>query len=152
LVDAIESGLAVRYRDDSEWTITGGIADEAPQFNLIGYSYGSLLAAQTAWSYARKGYKVDHLVLIGSPIDGDFLSDLQSHKSIQKTTVINLVQHGDPIYAGMDQSELMAIAPLLAKQMLAGKGGGHFYYAHMVGDSPRRWMALAREIAAAGLR
>ncbi|MGH1509524.1 hypothetical protein [Ralstonia solanacearum] len=44
-LDAIRSGLVVRFRDDSEWTISSGMAAEASQFNLIGYSYGSLLAA-----------------------------------------------------------------------------------------------------------
>jgi aryl carrier-like protein len=38
------------------------------QFNLIGYSYGSLIAAQLAAKYAQRGSFVDYLVLIGSPI------------------------------------------------------------------------------------
>ncbi|AXV78877.1 MULTISPECIES: thioesterase domain-containing protein [Ralstonia solanacearum species complex] len=151
-LDAIRSGLAVRFRDDSEWTISSGMAAEAPQFNLIGYSYGSLLAAQTAWSYARNGHPVDHLVLIGSPIDGDFLSDLKRHRLIRKTSVIDLTQYGDPIHAGMTQAELMEAAPQLGKQFVAGKGEGHFYYAHVVKDSPKRWAALAKQVVAEGLQ
>lgn len=152
LLDAIRSGLAIRSRDDGEWTITSGMAAEAPQFNLIGYSYGSLLAAQTAWSYARAGHVIDHLVLVGSPIEAGFLADLRSHKGIRKTTVINLTEHGDPIYAGMPWAELAVAAPLLGKQMIANKGEGHFYYAHVMPDSPRRWTALARRFADEGLR
>lgn len=152
LLDAIRSGMAIRYRDDGEWTITSGMASEAPQFNLIGYSYGSLLAAQTAWSYARQGHVIDHLVLVGSPISQDFLADLQCHRNIRKTVVIDLVQYGDPIYAGMLWLELMAAAPLLSKQMLAGNGEGHFYYAHVVADSPRRWMSLADRLVSEGLK
>lgn len=151
-LDAIRSGLDVRFRDDGEWTISSGMAAEAPQFNLIGYSYGSLLAAQTAWSYARNGCRVDHLVLIGSPIDGDFLRDLKGHRLIGKTTVINLTQYGDPIFAGMTQTELLEAAPLLGKQFVEGKGDGHFYYAHVVKGSPQRWAELARQVAAEGLQ
>ncbi|MGT2432846.1 hypothetical protein ACU4GI_06195 [Cupriavidus basilensis] len=152
LLDAIRSGMPIRSRDDSEWTITGGMAAEAPQFNLIGYSYGSLLAAQTAWSYARAGHVIDHLVLVGSPIETGFLAHLRSHENIRKTVVIDLKQLGDPIYAGMPWRELVESAPMLNMQMLAGKGEGHFYYAHVVRDSPKRWAALARRVAAEGLR
>lgn len=151
-IDAVRSGLVVRFRDDDEWTISSGMTAEATQFNLIGYSYGSLLAAQTAWSYARNGHMIDHLVLVGSPIDGDFLKDLKDHRNIGKVTVIDLTEHGDPIYAGMGEAELLASAPLLAKQFVGGKGEGHFYYAHVVKDSPQRWASLAKRIAAEGLK
>ncbi|CAJ94290.1 Thioesterase domain-containing protein [Cupriavidus necator] len=152
LLDAIRSGMVIRNRDDGEWTITSGMAAEAPQFNLIGYSYGSLLAAQTAWSYARQGHIIDHLVLVGSPIAEAFLTDLRGHRNIRKVIVIDLVQYGDPIHAGIPWLELVAGAPLLSRQMLAGKGEGHFYYAHVVSDSPRRWAALAERLVAEGLR
>lgn len=36
--------------------------------------------------------------------------------------------------------------------MNAGKGEGHFYYAHVVADSPRRWKDLAQRLYAEGLR
>lgn len=152
VLDAMRSGLDVRFRDDDEWTISSGMAAEAPQFNLVGYSYGSLLAAQTAWSYARNGHRVDHLVLIGSPIDGSFLRDLKGHRLIGKVSVFNLTQYGDPIYAGMTQTELMEAAPSLGRQFMSGKGEGHFYYAHVVKDSPQRWAALANLVAAEGLQ
>lgn len=153
IIDAIRSGLVIRYRDDDEWTITSGMADEAEQFNLIGYSYGSLLAAQTAWSYAnRMNVVVDHLVLVGSPIDGAFLRDLKGHRNIRKVVVIDLTQHGDPLHAGMTEAELVAGVPKLAMQFKGGKGEGHFYYAQVVQDSPARWAALAKQIVAAGVR
>ncbi len=128
------------------------MAAEAPQFNLIGYSYGSLLAAQTAWSYARAGHVIDHLVMVGSPIEAAFLTDLRGHKNIRNTIVINLTQFGEPIYAGMPWRELVESAPLLGRQMLAGKGEGHFYYAHVARDSPKRWVTLAEHVAGEGLR
>lgn len=153
IIDAIRSGLVVRYRDDDEWTIASGMADEAEQFNLIGYSYGSLLAAQTAWSYAnRMNVVIDHLVLVASPIDGAFLQDLRMHKNIKRVVIINLTQYGDPLYAGMDEAELIAGLPKLAMQFKGNRGDGHFYYAHVVQDSPARWAALAQQITAAGVR
>ncbi|MGT2494661.1 hypothetical protein ACU4GD_40160 [Cupriavidus basilensis] len=133
LLDAIHSGMLIRSRDDSEWTIAGGMAAEAPQFNLIGYSYGSLLAAQTAWSYARAGHVIDHLVLVGSPIEAGFLSHLRNHENIRKTIVIDLKPFGDPIYAGMPRRELVESAPMLEEADARRQVRGHFYYAH-------RWM------------
>lgn len=152
IIDAIRAGLVIRYEDESPWTINSGMDQPAEQFNLIGYSYGSLLAAQTANFYAKKGIKVDHLVLIGSPIDNEFLFKLRAYRNIGKVTVIDLREHGDPIYAGMPLKELSGGVPQLAKDMLANKGEGHFYYGHVVPDSQRRWSELARKIHDAGLR
>lgn len=152
LIDAIRSGLTVRYEDNDEWVISSGMSNDAPQFNLIGYSYGSLLAAQTANFYSMQGHIVDHLVLIGSPIDADFLKKLRTRKNIRKIIVIDLRDKGDPIYAGMTQLELTESAPALARHMQAQKGEGHFYYAHSIADSPRRWRELAKRLYAEGLR
>ncbi|MGY2490056.1 thioesterase domain-containing protein [Cupriavidus sp. CP313] len=152
LVDAIRAGLTIRYEDNAEWVIASGMSADAPQFNLIGYSYGSLLAAQTANYYANQGHTVDHLVLIGSPIDAAFLDKLRKHRHIGKVVVIDLTIHGDPIYAGISQLALAAAAPQLARQMSAGNGEGHFYYAHMVADLPRRLQALAARVVAEGVR
>ena len=51
----------------------------------------------------------------------------------------------------MPWRDLVESAPLLGQQMFAGKGEGHFYYAHVVRDSPKRWAALAERVAAEGL-
>ena len=152
LIDAIRAGLLIRYEDNDDWIISSGMDRMAPQFNLIGYSYGSLLAAHTANSYARQGHVVDHLVLIGSPIDAGFLASLRRHPNIRKVVVIDLTSVGDPIYAGMTQTELLACVPELARTMQARKGEGHFFYGHVVPDSPTRWASLARMIHAAGVR
>jgi pimeloyl-ACP methyl ester carboxylesterase len=152
IIDAIRAGLVIRYEDNSPWTIESGMDQPSEQFNLVGYSYGSLLAAQTANYYAKNGIKVDNLVLIGSPIERDFLFRLRAYRNIGKVTVIDLREHGDPIYAGMSLAELTAGVPQLATDMLANKGEGHFYYGHVVPDSPRRWLDLARKVHASGLR
>ena len=152
LIDAARAGTLIRYRDDSEWFITSGMTDAASQFNLSGYSYGSLLAAQTANWYARQAHIVDHVVLIASPIDADFLGDLRKHKCIRKVIVIDLTDLGNPIHAGISQFELMKAAPELQNQKDRNQGDGHFYYAHLVRGSNLRWNALAKRLFAEGLR
>lgn len=152
IVDAIRAGLLIRYEDDDAWTITNGMDQPAEQFNLIGYSYGSLLAAQTANYYSKQGHIVDHLVLIGSPIDKEFLYKLRAYRHIKKVVVIDLTAKGDPIYAGMPLTDLMEAVPQLGKDMGAGKGEGHFYYAHVVTSSKQRWAELAKKLYDAGLR
>ncbi|MGC8050047.1 alpha/beta fold hydrolase, partial [Salmonella enterica] len=74
--------------DDRSWMIESMENVPAEQFNLIGYSYGSLMAAHTAHIYACNGHIIDHLVLIASPIDGDFLEKLQQNKNIKKVLII----------------------------------------------------------------
>ncbi|TPQ31366.1 hypothetical protein C2U69_29015, partial [Cupriavidus pinatubonensis] len=98
------------------------------------------------------GHTVDHLVLIGSPIDGTFLDMLRKHGHIRKVVVIDLTEHGDPIHAGMSQLSMVAAVPKLASQMAAGNGEGHFYYAHMVPDLSRRLQKLAARVADEGVR
>lgn len=77
---------------------------------------------------------------------------LQAHKNIRKVIVIDLTQEGDPIYAGISAGDLIASSPTLTKQMIAYKGEGHFYYAHVVADSHGRWAELARRIYSEGVR
>ncbi|WP_417531313.1 type VI secretion system PAAR protein [Marinobacter lipolyticus] len=122
----------------------------ASQFNLIGYSYGSVVAAQLAAKYARQGTVVDHLVLIGSPISQAFLGMLRDITDIRKVVVIDLDEHGDPIYAGMSVIELFMELPLLGSQMPDSEG--HFYYAEPseVGNERRR--KLAEELYWMGVR
>lgn len=150
LMDAMRAGLTVRYEDSGAWTLSGGLDKPAPQFNLIGYSYGSLLAAQTANYYAKQGQIVDHLVLIGSPIDVDFLLTLTRRRNIRKVHVLNLGDHGDPLYAGIPQPELLMTIPMLALQMPLGEG--HFYFAPNHREGQRRRRALASTLYTMGLR
>lgn len=120
------------------------------QFNLIGYSYGSIIAAQLAAKYSRNGTIVNNLVLIGSPISSNFLSQLKAKKSINNVIVIDLDEQGDPIYAGMKSHELITSTPRLFLQM--NESSGHFYYAEngVIGDNRRS--VLAKELYQMGLR
>jgi pimeloyl-ACP methyl ester carboxylesterase len=109
--------LTVRYQGDG-----GRFFDADPegrkimcpeQTNYIGYSYGSLLAAHTALYWANQGRVIDNVALIGSPIDGAFLTALRSHANIRNVLIYDLTLYGDPIRAGMSLLELTASAPLL---------------------------------------
>ena len=55
------------------------------QFNLAGYSYGSVLQAQVALKLANSGQVIDNLILIGSPIsdDSDLFKQLKGNKNIK---------------------------------------------------------------------
>lgn len=144
---------------------------EKGQFNLMGYSYGSLIAAQSAWYYANEGRVVDNLILVGSPISENFLSLLQSHENIKNVIIKDLREYNDPIYAGMPRNEIKMNASNIAKIMkiggqfgdnlgseLLGKsqyyegGRGHFYYApnNITGQERRR--ALVQELLGKGVR
>lgn len=120
------------------------------QFNLVGYSYGSLLAAQVAAKYGLKGTTVHHLVLIGAPISRNFLNLLRHAPAIKKIIVVDLNEHGDPIYAGMPYHEVAASAPLLGYQMTQQEG--HFYYSVDGETGKQRHRELARYLYELGLR
>ncbi|MFZ6746992.1 hypothetical protein ACO0LC_27505 [Undibacterium sp. JH2W] len=122
------------------------------QFNLIGYSYGSEVAAQVAVNYAKAGTKVDNLVLIASPISDDFLESVKNTKNINNVIVLNLEKQGDPIKAGIPLTSLIAGAPTLIKQMRAGTGEGHFYYAPDSDAGKERRNALAEYLYKQGVR
>lgn len=150
-IDAFRAGLILNSEYDGEWPVTVGM-NTGKQFNLIGYSYGSLLAAQTANFYAKKGVKIDHLVLIASPISSIFLADLVTNNNIKKVIILNLDKYGDQIYAGMPRLELIASTTKLDDDMAAGKGQGHFYFAHKVPDLNARLKWLADWLYSKGLR
>jgi RHS repeat-associated protein len=65
-------------------------ADE--QLNLIGYSYGSVLQAHLALKLSKSGYKVDNLILVGSPISdsSELFKTLSSDKNIGKVLRIDI--------------------------------------------------------------
>ncbi len=58
--------------------------EDGEQFNLAGYSYGSVLQAQVALKLADKGTYIDNLILIGSPIsdESDLFKELSNNDNI----------------------------------------------------------------------
>jgi len=135
-----------------------GLPDSgSEQFNMIGYSFGSLLAAQYAAKYADAGFKVDNLVLVGSPISKKFLTELQGHKNIRNVIVKDLTSHGDPIRAGMSVGNPIKAYNLittLGSQDEQRNGSGHFYYrcTNCGATGQQRRKQLAQELYDGGLR
>jgi len=100
--------------------------------------------------HTRHGSIVNHLVLIGSPISEQFLNIVKGMKTNIKVIVINLGKHGDPIYAGMETSELVSNSVKLFLQMQESKG--YFYYAKEGAAGDKRRKELAEELYKLGLR
>ena len=65
---------------------------EGEQFNLAGYSYGSVLQAHAALKLANSGQKIDNLILIGSPISekSALYKQLQKNKNIGNVLRIDI--------------------------------------------------------------
>ncbi|MNQ99082.1 Thioesterase domain protein [compost metagenome] len=143
-----------------DWSLKAvGISRPLPQngqFNLIGYSWGSLAAAQIALYYAEKGESIDHLVLIGSPISQELLSELGDNNKIKRILIINLTKEDDRIYAGMSETELISSLPSLAEQMIesqrSGSGQGHFFYGIPGKQGETRRRQLAERLKIEGLK
>lgn len=148
------------YSIEADWSLSAmGISKKPPatgQFNLIGYSFGSLVAAQSALYYADKGQTVDYLVLIGAPISQEMLNEAKSHPFIKHVIVVDLKEHGDPIYAGMPLSSLVGDVPDLISQMADSEkrqqGAGHFYYGIDGPSGDERRLSLAKSLYEEGLR
>jgi hypothetical protein len=152
-LDAL-SVFSERSRDSDESDLTA-MGKKGDQFNLVGYSYGGLQAAQGAIDYAEKGGKVDNLILIGTPVDAEFLQQLKKHPNIGKVEVIDLSEHGDPIKAGMGTADLIMSLPKLGKDYYTEEKGtqrGHFYYSGEGSESRTRRRALANRLRELGVR
>jgi hypothetical protein len=150
---ALDASLGVNAYRDGKFpapVLLDNFQQSGPQFNLIGYSYGSVAAAQVAINYAEAGTKVDNLVLIGSPISKEFLNDLRSTQNIRNVLIVDLTERGDPIYAGMTRGELMMATPSLVRQMAGSTG--HFYFAPSTPEGQRRRDALADSLYSKGIR
>lgn len=122
-----------------------------PQFNLIGYSYGTLVAAHKAISYSDLYVgTVDHLVLVGAPMQDSLLARARKAKNIRRIIIVDLKDKGDPIYAGMSNWEIIRSTPTLSGQQ--GNNTGHFWYAPMTEQGSLRRRQLAKYLFDEGLR
>ncbi|MDA8454496.1 alpha/beta hydrolase [Acidovorax sp. GBBC 3334] len=150
LMDAVIGVDAFRLGKTQIQVLLERFPPQGNQFNLIGYSYGSLAAAQVAINYAQAGTKIDHLILIGSPIGSGFLNQLQKQENIKSVIIIDLTPQGDPIFAGISREKLLASALQLGKQML--DSSGHFHYVPNSEDGKKRRDELADYLYSRGLR
>ena len=138
---------------DSRMSDFSDFESEGKQFNLIGYSYGGTQAAQAAIDAADIGEQVDNLVLIGTPLEQDFLDQLEEHPNIANIHILDIDQYGDPLKAGMNDIEIVESVPTLIRQIMTKdpENDGHFYYSNesAVGDIRRR--ILANKLVKLGL-
>lgn len=151
---AIKLGRDLKAIKSTDFSLANiGISKSLPsigQFNIIGYSWGAVIAARTAIFHARQGVTVNHLVLIGAPINGSLKEAVSIHPRILNTHIVDLMSHGDPIFAGMSDQQIVDSALKLANQMPTAEG--HFYYS---GDNPAgraRRRQLANSLYEKGLR
>lgn len=151
---AIKLGRDLKSIKATEFSLANiGVNKPLPatgQFNIIGYSWGAVIAARTAIFHARKGITVDHLILIGAPINASLKYAVSNHPNIRTTHIVDLMSQGDPIYAGMTDKEIVDSALKLGNQMPTAEG--HFYYS---GDNPtgrERRRQLAKSFYTKGLR
>lgn len=156
IIDAIRTGTSLRYQDSGgSWPVAYKFSSSSKQFNLIGYSYGSLIAARTADFYTIRGYVIDHLVLIASPIDQGFYNSLAMNKRIKNIIHINLTDVEDPIFVGISEPDLVSSIAILEEQDKASgttEGFGHFYFRPDSDEGRRRRANLAKYLYEQGLR
>lgn len=126
----------------------GPDSDPNTQYNLVGYSYGSALAAQQALTDAGNGNVVSNLVLIGAPLNQDLMNAVNSNTNIRNVITINIP--GDPIRAGMSDGAIAMASPQLIIQM--ARGTGHFTYAGSSATAAERRRSLARDLYGRGVR
>ncbi|MEM6737354.1 MAG: RHS repeat-associated core domain-containing protein, partial [Bacteroidota bacterium] len=101
---------------------------EGEQFNLAGYSYGSVLQAQAALQLANDGQYIDNLILIGSPIadDSDLFDQLSNNENIGNVLRVDI--EGDLLSNPQDIWEYLGGARQNGPELFGGQGdnGPHF--------------------------
>jgi RHS repeat-associated protein len=152
LLDATTGVMSMNNLIPVNYSTTGydGVKPGSGQYNLVGYSFGAVQAAQQALSDSARGSKVDNLVLIGAPINNDLLEAVSNNLNINAVHLINLVQQGDPISPPMTDFEIGLSAPILGMQMILGSG--HFFYSVTGEEGKKRRDNLAQELYKRGLR
>ena len=159
LSDTRDRLQATRHRQGADYNLaSANIGRSAPRnedtFNIIGYSWGAVVAARMALFYASEGVEVDFLGLVGAPVNNSLLSSVRRVSLIKKISIQNLTAQSDPIYAGMSDAEIIAASPLLLGQMLwSTEGSGHFYYSNAgTAESLSRKRRLIVQLIADGLK
>lgn len=102
--------------------------EEGEQFNLAGYSYGSVLQAQVALRLANDGQYIDNLILIGSPIPDDsrLMRQLQGNENIGRVLRVDI--DGDLLSNPSDVLEFIQGGIQNGPEEFGGEGdnGPHF--------------------------
>ena len=114
-----------------EMGITGRVPYNSDKFNIIGYSFGAVVACLTAQYYAEQSREIDNLVLLGAPINPSLLRAMERYSMIKNIIIHDLTEFGDPIYAGMSDFEIIGSVSELRSTMNEDPQApqvGHFYY------------------------
>ena len=151
----IDAGFGVPYNNQDlgqRFIYNSGLArltnDE--QFNLIGYSWGAVAAAQQAIAMADRGEAVDNLVLIGAPINQSLIDRLERTKGIGKIIYFNLMQKGDPIYPSISDFWILYHGLFTLPGQMQNNTG-HFYYSATGVEGTQRRDSLTIQLPDLGL-
>jgi hypothetical protein len=153
----ISDGLSVMclYRRDRAFTDFSHFHSGTGQFNLVGYSYGSIQVAQIATDYADAGGKIDHLALIASPIHAEFLRDLIDHPNIKHIHQITLSPYGDDMGPTQDMFDLIVSGIKIIPDFIVGgfrPFNGHFALVRDDEIGQQRLEKIAAKLHEVGLR
>lgn len=109
---------------------------EGEQFNLAGYSYGSVLQVQVALKLANSGQVIDNLILIGSPIsdESDLYKDLSGNKNIKNILRYDL--KGDALSNPQDVYDFLVKGGVF-QGVLQGNNAPHFDAARPGGEADK---------------
>ncbi len=99
-ISAGRGGTSVKVEMSLDWRVSEAfnkiVSDlrlnplaEGEQLNLMGYSTGSVIVAQTALQLAKDGYTLDNLILVGTPI----LSDSSLYQELEiSSNILNVIR------------------------------------------------------------
>ena len=161
--DDMGVSFPVEYRTEkqkADWRITSTIdqikadlkanpLEKGEQFNLTGYSTGSVTMAQAALTLANEGQVIDNLILIGTPIlnNSDLYKELSGNKNIKN--IIRIDIPGDEV---KDANKGFWNAVLAAAMMtLQGDDHPHFKYAFGE-DASKNQKQLAEDLKKKGVQ
>lgn len=153
----VADGLSVMclYKRDQVATDFSHFQSGTGQFNLVGYSYGSIQVAQIAADYADAGGMIDHLVLIASPIHAEFLNDLIAHPNIKHIHQITLSPYGDDMGQTQGMTDLVLSGLKIIPDFIAGgfrPFDGHFALVRHDEIGQQRLQKIASKLYGVGLR
>ncbi len=127
---------------------------EGEQLNLTGYSYGSVLQEHLAIGLADKGYKIDNLILVGSPTsDGsDLMNKLQEYQEAGKIgKIIREDIEGDLLSNPKSDGEFIR-GGIQNSPLGDGNDGAHFDLARPGKAADKKIERLGRKLQQNGVK
>ena len=150
----------VYEKEPLDWRITSTVKqikddlknnplEKGEQFNLTGYSTGSVTMAQAALQLANGGQMIDNLVLIGSPIlnDSELYKELSGNKNIKN--IIRIDIEGDDV-SGVNEGLVNRIVTLY-NTLTKRDNHPHFKYA-FGSDAEKNQKELAEDLKKKGVQ